>query len=68
MIAGYDRITPYSRISESDEFAVIVLGTDAPYVKTTGTWDECDDYCDRNNSPDNPEYYEVFVRRAAHGS
>jgi hypothetical protein len=62
---SYKRIFPESTVDDSENYAVMVTYKDEPgtraTVKTTGTYDECASYVERNNSPDNIESY--FVAR-----
>lgn len=56
------RIGETTVLSEDKEYVVVATYKDGdgdPYIKTRGTWDECDGYADRNDSPDNPERYYV---------
>lgn len=34
-------------------------GDGGPRIAFRGTWDDCDDYADRNDSPDNYERYYI---------
>jgi hypothetical protein len=63
------RVFPETRITDDDVFVVMAIDKEpepgerpAKWVKLTGTWEECDGYIDRNQSPDNPERYELHVK------
>jgi hypothetical protein len=71
---GYKRVGETTLLTDDAIYAVIVNYKDddgEPHVKerggapgggfekVTGTYDECADYCERNNSPDNIEVYHV---------
>lgn len=55
-------VTPTTRLRDDATYHVIAIAKDEPsarWTKLTGTFDECADYAERNDSPDNPERYEV---------
>lgn len=57
----YTPVTDTTRI-DSGSFAVIAVVKNEPrseHVKVEGTFAECDDYAQRNSSPDNYERYYV---------
>lgn len=63
----YKRLSSESVIDWSATYAVMATYKDEPgepFVKTTGTWEECDDYVERNTSPDNNERYYVALEVA----
>lgn len=55
-------VTPSTILDETATYAVLATWKDepgTPFVKTTGTYDECADYVERNSSLDNVERYVV---------
>ena len=59
---GYKRVFPETMLSEDAEYVVMASYKDEPvepFVKFRGTYDECADYAERNDSPDNSERYYV---------
>lgn len=58
----FKRIFPESQISDDKEYVVVAFFKDGDgdsFVKTRGTYDECADYAERNESDDNVEGYYV---------
>lgn len=56
-------ISETTPISDEGTYVVMAAYKDEPdagrFEKVRGSWSECDDYAQRNDSPDNPERYEV---------
>jgi hypothetical protein len=58
----YKRITEITPLNDSENYAVMATYKDErvePFVRFRGTYDECADYAERNESPDNNERYFV---------
>lgn len=58
----YKRIGDSTPIDADRDYAVMATYKDEavdPFVKIKGTYDECAEYADRNESPDNNERYYV---------
>lgn len=56
------RIGETTLLSDDKEYVVVATYKDGdgdPYIRHTGTYSECADYADRNESPDNIERYYV---------
>jgi hypothetical protein len=58
----YKRVGPSTLLNDDAEYVVMATYKDEavePFVKHRGSYDECADYAERNESPDNPERYYV---------
>ncbi len=63
----YKRVTPFTVLDDDKTYVVVARYKDNdgdPFVKFTGTYDECDDYAQRNESEDNVEAYYVAEKVA----
>lgn len=58
---GFKRITMVTPLTEDDNYVVIGVGKegDGERVAFSGTYDDCEHYAQRNESPDNYERYYV---------
>ncbi len=58
---GYRRVGETTLLNDSSNYAVIGVSKDdrSEHLALTGTYDECDAYAQRNESPDNWERYYV---------